>query len=57
VPATLAIDALLHEDEDAVWTIPTLDVYPNGFRVNVALQLNPHANKTSSREFIGGLWA
>ena len=42
LPATLAIDALLHEDEDSVWTIPTLDVYPNGFRVNVALQLNPH---------------
>jgi hypothetical protein len=42
VPATLAIDALLHEDKDSVWTIPSLDVYPNGFRVNVVLQLNPH---------------
>jgi hypothetical protein len=42
LPATLAIDALLQEDEDSVWTIPTLDVYPNGFRVNVALHLNPH---------------
>jgi hypothetical protein len=38
----LAVDALLHEDENSVWTIPNLDVYPNGFRINVALQLNPH---------------
>jgi hypothetical protein len=50
VPATLAIDALLHESDDAVWSIPTLDVYPNGFRVNVALQLNPHrAQELQSR--------
>jgi len=38
----LAVDALLHEGEDAVWVIPTLDVYPNGFLVNVALKVNPH---------------
>lgn len=42
LPATLAVDALLSEGEDAVWVIPTLDVFPNGFRVNVALLLNPH---------------
>jgi len=42
LPATLAVDALLDQSEDAVWTIPTLDVFPNGFRVNVALLLNPH---------------
>jgi hypothetical protein len=42
LPATLALDVLLHESEDTVWVIPTLDVYPNGFRVNVALYLNPH---------------
>jgi hypothetical protein len=42
LPATLALDVLLYEGEDAVWVIPTLDVYPNGFRVNVALYLNPH---------------
>jgi hypothetical protein len=38
----MAVDALLSEEEDAVWVIPTLDVFPNGFRVNVALLLNPH---------------
>ncbi len=42
MPATLAVDALLSEGEDAVWVIPTLDVFPNGFRVNVVLLLNPH---------------
>lgn len=42
LPATLAVDVLLNEGEDAVWVIPTLDVFPNGFRVNVALLLNPH---------------
>ena len=42
MPATLAVDAPLHEDDNAVWSIPSLDVYSNGFRVNVALQLNPH---------------
>jgi hypothetical protein len=42
LPATLAVDALLHEGEDDVWVIPTLDVFPNGFRVNVVLLLNPH---------------
>ncbi len=50
MPATLAVDALLHEDENAVWWIPSLDVFPNGFRVNVALQLNPHrAQELQSR--------
>jgi hypothetical protein len=43
LPATLAVEALLNEEEDAVWVIPTLDVFPNGFRrVNVVLLLNPH---------------
>jgi hypothetical protein len=42
VAATLALDVVLQEDENAVWVIPSLDVYPNGFRVNVALHLNPH---------------
>lgn len=42
IPATLSVDATLHEDDNAVWWIPTLDVFPNGFRINVTLQLNPH---------------
>jgi hypothetical protein len=31
----------LSQEEDAVVAIPHLDVYPNGFRVNVAILLNP----------------
>ena len=41
MPATLAVDALLDQGDDAVWVIPTLDVFPNGFRVNVVLLPNP----------------
>jgi hypothetical protein len=51
VPATLAVDALLHEDDNAVWWIPTLDVFPNGFRINVALQLNPHRQQELQSRF------
>ena len=42
LPATLAVNALLNREEDAVWVIPDVDVFPNGFRINVALLLNPH---------------
>ena len=41
LPATLALDAVLSREEDAVVAIPHLDVYPNGFRVNVLILLNP----------------
>jgi hypothetical protein len=39
--ATLAVDALLSQTEDAVVAIPHLDVFPNGFRVNVTILMNP----------------
>jgi len=42
LPATLAVDALLSQGEDAVVAIPHLDVFPNGFRINVAILVNPH---------------
>jgi hypothetical protein len=41
LPATLAVDAVLGQEENAVVAIPSLDVYPNGFRINVQLLLNP----------------
>jgi hypothetical protein len=46
LPATLAVDAVLGEEENAVVAIPFLDVYPNGFRINVQILLNPrHADE------------
>lgn len=41
MPATLAVDAFLGQEENAVVTIPTLDVYPNGFRINIQILINP----------------
>jgi hypothetical protein len=42
LPATVAVDALLSQDENAVVAVPHLDVFPNGFRINVVILLNPH---------------
>jgi hypothetical protein len=42
VPATVAVDALLHQDEGAVVTVPHLDVFPNGFRINLVIFLKPN---------------
>jgi hypothetical protein len=42
LPSTLTLDAVLSQDENAVVSIPHLDVYPNGFRINVAILLNPN---------------
>lgn len=41
VPATVAVDALLHQDEAFVVTLPHLDVFPNGFRINLLILVNP----------------
>jgi hypothetical protein len=46
LPATLAVNAVLGQEENAVLSIPSLDVYPNGFRVNVQILTNPrHAQE------------
>jgi hypothetical protein len=42
VAATLTVDAVLSQDDNAVVSITHLDVYPNGFLINVAILLNPH---------------
>jgi hypothetical protein len=41
LPATLAVNAVLGQEERAVVAIPTLDVYPNGFQINVQILVNP----------------
>jgi hypothetical protein len=38
----LTVDAVLSQDDNAVVSIPHLDVYPNGFRINVAILVNPN---------------
>lgn len=54
LPATMAVDVVLNEGEDAVWSIPSLDVFPNGFRVKVALLLNPHKQQDIRARFYRG---
>jgi hypothetical protein len=41
LPATLAVDAMLGREGHVVVALPSLDVYPNGFRVNVAILIDP----------------
>ena len=41
MPATLAVNAVLGQEENAVVAILSLDVYPNGFRINVQILVNP----------------
>jgi hypothetical protein len=40
--ATLAVDAVLQQDEGIVVAVPYLDVFPNGFRINLLFLLDPH---------------
>jgi hypothetical protein len=42
LPATLAVDAVLQQDEGIVVAVPHLDVFPNGFRINLLMLLDPH---------------
>jgi hypothetical protein len=37
----LAVNAVLSEEAKVVVSIPSLDVYPNGFRINVQILVNP----------------
>jgi hypothetical protein len=41
-PAVLAVDAVLHQDDKVVIAVQHLDVYPNGFTINVVILTNPH---------------
>lgn len=50
IPAMLAVNRVIHEGDDAVVTLDTLGVYPNGFTIQVAIHLNPRtAQQTVSR--------
>jgi hypothetical protein len=42
LPATLAVDAVLQQDESIVVAVPHLDVFPNGFLINLLMLLDPH---------------
>ena len=41
LPATVAVDAVLEQNEDIVVALTHLDVFPNGFRINIAVLLDP----------------
>jgi hypothetical protein len=42
LPATVAVDAVLLQNEDMVVALTHLDVFSNGFRINLVLLLDPH---------------
>jgi hypothetical protein len=42
LPATLAVDAVLEQSEDIVVALTHLDVFGNGFRINLVVLLDPH---------------
>lgn len=42
VPWKLAVNAIVHRGEGAVILLDSLDVYPNGFVINLAIHVNPH---------------
>jgi hypothetical protein len=42
LPATLAVDAVLQQTGDIALALTHLDVFPNGFRINLVVLLDPH---------------
>lgn len=46
----LAVNRVIHEGDDAVVTLDTLGVCPNGFTIQVAIHLNP---RTAQQTFSG----
>jgi hypothetical protein len=42
LPATVAVAAVLLQNEDMVVALTHLDVFSNGFRINLVLLLDPH---------------
>lgn len=42
LPATLSLDAVLQQDDGIVVAVPHVDVFPNGFRINLLMLLDPH---------------
>jgi len=42
LPATFAVDALLHRSDAVAVSVDCLKVYPNGFTIDVVILVNPH---------------
>jgi hypothetical protein len=54
LPATIPVNALLCQTDDVVVVIPTLDVYLNGFSINLAILVNPHRAQDIHQMIRGG---
>ncbi len=50
VPGVLAVNALLHEGEDAAVAVDRLDVYPNGFTVSLLILFDPHRPREAAAQ-------
>jgi hypothetical protein len=42
IPAPIAIGEVIYQGDDTVVSLETLDVYPNGFTINLFMLSNPH---------------
>jgi hypothetical protein len=42
LPATFAVDGLLHRNDAVAVCVDCLKVYPNGFTINIVILTNPH---------------
>jgi hypothetical protein len=40
IPAVLAVNEVVHQSDDAVVVIECLNVYPNGFTIQMGIHLN-----------------
>jgi hypothetical protein len=53
LPATLPVDALLRQGDRAAVAVSHLDVFPNGFGINVVILVNPHRPPDIARPYRG----
>ncbi len=50
IPAVMAVNELVHQSDDAVLVIEYLNVYPNGFTIQMGIHLDPrHSGEKAMR--------
>lgn len=53
IPEILAVNELVHQNDDAIVMLDTLGIYPNGFTIQVSIHLNPHRAQETTQRFHG----
>lgn len=54
LPAVIAVDALVHQNDDVAIAVDHLSVYPNGFTIHMLILLNPHHTRDMGPMMRGG---